>query len=99
MQNATAETPRRRGRRREDKENEVVTRALAPVPARRDARVTKAPLALLLRPRRLGASAVAFKWIPDMDVAIRDAMLPKLDAATFFRTLRDVGVSAVELEV
>ena len=34
-----------------------------------------------------------------MDVAIRDAMLPKLDAATFFQTLRDVGVSAVELEI
>jgi sugar phosphate isomerase/epimerase len=34
-----------------------------------------------------------------MDVAIRDAMLPKLDAAKFFQSLRDVGASAVELEV
>src|SRR5687768_3904633 len=34
-----------------------------------------------------------------MDVAIRDAMLPKLDVATFFRTLDEIGVSAVELEI
>ena len=34
-----------------------------------------------------------------MDVAIRDAMLPDLDGAAFFQGLRDVGVSAVEIDV
>jgi sugar phosphate isomerase/epimerase len=34
-----------------------------------------------------------------MDVAIRDAMLPKLDAATFFQQLREIGVSSIEIEV
>jgi sugar phosphate isomerase/epimerase len=34
-----------------------------------------------------------------MDVAIRDAMLPSLDGASFFRSVRDVGVSSVEIEV
>src|SRR5690349_4247716 len=34
-----------------------------------------------------------------MDVAIRDAMLPNLDGSDFFRALREVGVSSVEIEV
>jgi sugar phosphate isomerase/epimerase len=34
-----------------------------------------------------------------MDVAIRDAMLPKLDGATFFQQLREIGVSSIEIEV
>jgi sugar phosphate isomerase/epimerase len=34
-----------------------------------------------------------------MDVAIRDAMLPSLDGTDFFRGLRDVGVSSIEIEV
>ena len=34
-----------------------------------------------------------------MDVAIRDAMLPDLDEATFFGTLRRLGVSSIEIEV
>jgi sugar phosphate isomerase/epimerase len=34
-----------------------------------------------------------------MDVAIRDAMLPDLDGGQFFRCLRELGVSAIEIEV
>ena len=34
-----------------------------------------------------------------MDVAIRDAMLPKLDADAFFRQLREIGVTSIEIEV
>lgn len=34
-----------------------------------------------------------------MDVAIRDAMLPDLDAPEFFRRLREIGVSSIEIDV
>lgn len=33
-----------------------------------------------------------------MDVAIRDAMVPGLDGRSFFQRLRDVGVSAIEVD-
>ena len=33
-----------------------------------------------------------------MDVAIRDAVVPKLEGRTLFQNLREIGVSAVELE-
>lgn len=34
-----------------------------------------------------------------MDVAIRDAMVPKVDGRTFFQLLRDIGVTSVEIEL
>ena len=34
-----------------------------------------------------------------MDVAIRDAMLPQLEAAEFFRRLRELTVSSIEIDV
>jgi sugar phosphate isomerase/epimerase len=34
-----------------------------------------------------------------MDVAIRDAMVPKVEGRPFFQLLRDIGVSSVEIEL
>ena len=34
-----------------------------------------------------------------MDVAIRDAMVPKVEGRSFFQLLRDIGVSSVEIEL